>query len=140
MSRKMIPPGYYPLFPWLAEQDQTSQAAFIAEFQDVCSYGMDRALGLQESTLDHAVQLHSQAIDLYKTAPWLSPLMGDVFEMGVRFLVMCLEVQMKTLNLMFSGISPETASPSATRAEKAIQELAMDIGSGQLKKPAGRQS
>ena len=136
MSPRTVPPGYYSLFPWLSEQDQTSQTNFMAEFQDLCSNGMDRALGLQENTLDRAVELQSEAIELYANAPWFTPLLGNVFEVGTRFLVFCLELQMKCLDAMWPVPVAVPTNGAASRAEVAIQELAMDIGGGLVKKPA----
>ena len=145
MSPRTVPPAYYSLFPWLSEQDQATQANFLAEFQDLYSRGMDRALGMQETTLDCAVELQSTAIDLYKTSPWYSPLVGDMFEAGTRFLIFCMEMQMKCLDVFLvkpvTATAPLAASKSAcrpSRAEQALQELAMDIGSGLTKKPAAR--
>jgi hypothetical protein len=142
MSPRIAPPRYYSLFPWLSEQDQTTQAKLIAEFQDLYSRGMDRALGMQECTLDCAVDLQSTAIDLYKAAPWYSPLVGECFEAGTRFIIFCLEMQMKCLDLLLpvkSGAAagvPTDGSATTSRAEQALQELAMDIGSGLTKRPA----
>ena len=138
MSPKNVPPGYYSLFPWLSEQDQATQANFIADFQDLCSRGMDRALGIQETTLDCAVELQSTAIDLYKTAPWYTPLVGECFEAGTRFLIFCLELQMKCLDVLLpvklaaapAPVPATKGASSTSRAEQALQELAMDIGSG----------
>ena len=137
MSPRTVPPGYSTLFPWLSEQDQATQANFMAEFQDLYSRGMDRALGLQESTLDRAVELQAQALDLYKTVPWYTPLFGEFFEAGTRLLVFCLELQMKCLDLLLPDKSAAASAPlssraagSTSRAEQALQELAMDIGSG----------
>ena len=139
MSLRTVSPGYYSLFPWLAEQDQTSQANFIAEFQDLYSKGMDRALGLQENTLDRAVEVQSEALELYKNAPWFTPLLGDVFEAGTRLLVFCLELQIKCLDAMWPSVPTAPTKGAASRAELAVQELAMDIGSGLAKKPARAQ-
>ena len=121
MSPRTVSPGYYSLFPWLSEQDQTSQGNFVAEFQDLYSKGMDRALGLQESTMD---------------VPWFTPLVGNVFEAGTRFLVFCLELQIKYLDAMWPSAAVAPTNGAASRAELAVQELAMDIGSGQVKPPA----
>ena len=138
MSPRMVPPGYSTLFPWLSEQDQATQAKYIAEFQDFYSRGMDRALGIQESTLECAVELQSTAIDLYKAAPWYTPLFGEFFEAGTRLLLFCLELQMKCVEMMLPAKSSALPEPpmaarvagSTARAEQALQELAMDIGSG----------
>ena len=146
MSPRTVPPGYYALYPWLSEQDQATQANFIADFQDLYSQGMDRALGIQETTLDCAVELQATAIDLYKAAPWYTPLAGEFFEAGTRFLVFCLELQMKCLEMLLPA-KPGAASMPATkiangtsRAEQALQELAMDIGTGLTKKSAAARS
>jgi len=133
----MVSPGYYSLFPWLSEQDQTSQSNFTAEFQDLYSKGMDRALGLQENTMDRGVEMQSEALELYKNAPWFTPLLGNAFEAGTRFLVFCLELQMKCLNTMWpSAAAAAPTNGGASRAELAVQEMAMDIGSGLEKQPA----
>lgn len=140
MSTRMVSPGYYSLFPWLSEQDQTSQSNFTAEFQDLYSKGMDRALGLQENTMDRGVEMQSEALELYKNAPWFTPLLGDVFESGTRLLVFCLELQIKCLDAMWPSSVPAAPTKGAvSRAELAVQELAMDIGSGLAKKPARAQ-
>ncbi len=144
MSPKNVPPGYYSLFPRLSEQDQATQANFVADFQDLCSRGMDRALGIQETTLDCAVELQSTAIDLYKTAPWYTPVVGEFFEAGTRFIVFCLELQMKCMEMLLPAKPAAAPAPvpatrgasSTSRAEQALQELAMDIGSGLTKKSA----
>ena len=144
MSPRMTPPGSPTLFPWLSEQDQAMQANFIADFQDLYSRGMDRALGIQETTLDCAVELQSTAIDLYKAAPWYSPLVGECFEAGTRFIIFCLELQMKCLDMLVPRSAtlpaPVQATGGTSRAEQALQELAMDIGSGLTKKSGSARS
>ena len=145
MSPKTVPPGYYSLFPWLSEQDQATQATLIADFQEMYSRGMDRALGIQETALDCAVGLQSTAMDLYKAAPWYTPVLGEVFEAGTRFLIFCLEMQMKCLEMLVPAKSAESSAAlpalsgsGAARAELALQELAMDIGGGLMKKKTAR--
>ena len=145
MSTRTVPPGYSSLYPWLSEQDQATQANFIADFQDLYSRGMDRALGIQETTLDCAVELQATALDLYKAAPWYTPLVGEFFEAGTRFLVFCMELQMKCLEVLLAKpaaapLPVTNVANSTSRAEQALQELAMDIGGGLTKRSAAARS
>jgi hypothetical protein len=123
MSRGMVPPDYAELFPWLTEQGQASQAEFIAQFQDLCSRSMDRALGLQESSFDQATQLQSQALELCRKAIGF-PMLGDFFKMGAEFLTACMELQMKAITLMFSGRVPVASAPAGHPAEAQAMEMA----------------
>jgi hypothetical protein len=129
MSRRMVPADYSPLFPWLTQQGPRSQAEFWSEFQDLCSRGMDKALGLQESSLDQAAQLHSQALDLYRNAFYFPPLLGDYFKMATEFLTACMELQMNAVTLMFSGRLPESSNYSASNVATTAGEPAEERAS-----------
>jgi hypothetical protein len=134
MRPRTIPASYAPLFPWLAEQGQTLDTAFIAEFQDLYSRGMDRALGIQETSLDTAVQLHSQVLDLYTDAPWFTPALRNLFESTAQFLAACMELQLKCLSLMVPVST--AASSSASQSQPAAEELesSIEIATGERKR------
>jgi hypothetical protein len=139
----MVPPGYAaPLFPWLTQQGQTSDSEFIAEFQDLYSHGMDRALGMQETSLDTAVKLQSQAVDFYRNAFASTPVLSAFFQTAANFLASCMELQMKCLTLTLPGMVPGILPASSRRTDgpvhQSAEELAhyVDMGSGQRKNRA----
>jgi hypothetical protein len=145
MSPRTVP-TYVPLFPWYVP-GKTPDEDVIAQFQDLCSRGMDRALGFQESSIETAVQLHSQALDLCTNAFSSTPLVGGLFQSAAQFLASCMELQMKCVTLMSSMMLPGMMLPAtlpscastgrsrlpAISADRELLERSMDIGSGQQK-------
>jgi hypothetical protein len=139
MSPRTVP-TYLPLFPWPIP-GKTPDDEFIAQFQDLYSRGMDRALGFHESSIETAVQLHSQALDIYKNALSSTPMPGGLFQATAQFLASCMQLQMKCVTLMFPMMlpaSPASVGSSCLPARQADPELerSMDIGSGQQKNRA----
>jgi hypothetical protein len=67
-----VNPGTMPVvarlsgLPEVAEEpDQSPNAGLSGDFQELCSRGMDRALGIEKVSLDTVVSLNSRGIDLY---------------------------------------------------------------------------
>lgn len=130
MSPRTNPASYAPLFTWLTEQGRTPDPGFITECQDLYSRGMDQALGIQETSFDTAVQLHSQALDLCKDTFRFTPALNNLFEMSAQFLASCMEFQLQCLTMMVPGIP--VASSSAGRIPPTAEGLehGMDITVG----------
>jgi hypothetical protein len=75
MKRTAIPYPNAPLSLLTAEQGQTEQrktpqAGFTADFQEMYSLAMDRAVGIEKASLDAVVQMQSCMIDAFQNAPW----------------------------------------------------------------------
>lgn len=109
MNRTAIPATRAPLSLLTAEHGQTRphqtpDAGFTAEFQELCSLAMDRALGFEKASLDAVVQMQSCAIDVLESASWASPLvspaLGDLIDLAVQAITLCLELQLNWLAVM----------------------------------------
>ena len=110
--------------------DQISDAGFAADFQEMYSRGMDRALGIQKVSLAAAFQLNSDAIDKYLSALWFSP--GDLLDRTAKAFTSCMEFQMSLLTLMMSHVSDTVGSFSGMQAQitAVVLERNKDIAIG----------
>lgn len=121
------------------------------DFQELCSLGFDRALGIEKASLATVVRLNEYVIDFYKSdfhgidffknAKWFSPLAGGCFETAARTLTFCTKWQMYWLTLMTPlplsrimgvGNNAENVAEDAV-AQPAEEEFAfsMDIALGE---------
>jgi hypothetical protein len=100
MNHRSTPAINAPLFLMAAEQGQTPDAGFAADFQELYSLAMDRAVGIEKASLAAAVGLHSVLIDLYKNAFGFAPELGNLFDQAARAVASCLELQLSLLAIM----------------------------------------
>jgi hypothetical protein len=136
MNHRIVPASNVPLFLVAGEPGQTPDAACIANFQELYSLGMDRALGMEKASLDAVVRLHSCLIDLYQNAFCFAPELGNLIETAVQSVAFCMEVQLSWLALLAPHASSHgstTASNSGNRTTPTAEELAhsMDIAIGE---------
>lgn len=113
-------------------ESQSLKAGFPIDFQDLCSYAMDRALGIEKVSLDTVVSLNSCVIDTCKNAFWFSPALGDLFDTVAQAFASCMELQLSLLNLMGSHVSDTMESLSGFQAQVTAEvlERSMDIAIG----------
>ena len=109
--------------------DQTPDAGFTADFQELYSHGMDRALGIQKASLAAVVRLNANAIDHYMNAFWFSPVLGNLCDAAAQAFASCMELQMSLLTLMASHVSDTVESISGMQAQFTtdVLERSMDI-------------
>jgi hypothetical protein len=106
-------------------------AALSADSQDLCSLGMDRAIGIERASLPTGVRLNSCVIDIYKKASWFVPV-GKLFKATAQAIGFCIEMRRSWLSLLaphaLSHVSTG-ASRSGRQAQPTADELAysMDI-------------
>jgi hypothetical protein len=110
-----------------AKKGQTQNAGFPGDFQDLFSFGMDRAIEIQKASLSTVVCLNSCAIDIYKNAFWFMPSLGGLFETAAQSFASCMDLQLNWLTM------PITASRNAAIPSPSAEELAncMDIAIGE---------
>jgi hypothetical protein len=136
VDRKTIPANNALLFPVGDKQGQTPAARFSAEFQELSSLRMDRALGVQKASLAAAVQLQSDVIDSFKAASWCTPELAEWLDGMAQAFAACLELQMTLFNLMGMQVGNTIASLPGMNPEMAEQvvERSMDIALGPHRK------
>ncbi len=132
-----MPNSNAALSPVPANQDP-SHAGFSGDFQDLCSFGMDQALGLEQVSLVAVANLNLCALDIYKNALWSNPVFGNFLDITSQVLAFSLEMQMNCLSLL----APHAWVPVSTVAEgsgphAAELERSMDIAIGERFTPAG---
>jgi hypothetical protein len=112
--------------------DQTPGTGFTADFQELYSHGMDRALGIEKASLAAVVSLNSCAIDIYRNAFWFVSSLGGLFEMAAQGFASCMELQLSLLTLMGSNVSSTVASfhGMQVRLTAEVLESSMDIAMG----------
>jgi hypothetical protein len=109
-----------------AKKDQTPNAGFPGDFQDLFSFGMDQAIEIQKASLSTVVCLNSCAIDIYKNVFWFVPSLGGLFETAVQSFASCMELQLNWLNWPIPA-SRSAASPSSS-AEALVHCMDIVIG------------
>lgn len=79
---------------------QSSIAGLPTGFQDLCSYAMDRALGVEEASLSAAVNLNSCLFDIYINSFGLTPALGTLFDAVAKTFAFYTDLQMTWLVLL----------------------------------------
>jgi hypothetical protein len=89
---------------------------------------MDQALGVEQASLDAVVCATSCAIDVYKNAFCLNPVVRELFSATAQALASCLEMQRNWLTML----APYAASYPANTSQPASKELehSMDLALG----------
>jgi hypothetical protein len=114
--------------------NNTVLSADTIEFQDLCSLGMDRAIGIEKASLASGVRLNACVLDIYKKASWFAPV-GKLFKAAAQAIASCIEMQQNWLTLLaphaLSHVST-VASRFGSQAQPTPDELAysMDIAIG----------
>lgn len=109
-------------------------AANTVDFQEQCSLGMDRAIGIEKASLPSDVRLDSGVINIYKKASWFAPI-GMFFKAAAQAVGFCMELRRSWLSqLAPHGLShvSTVASNSSSQSRPSADELAykMDIAIG----------
>jgi hypothetical protein len=107
------------------------------QYSDQYSYRMDKAIGLQKSSIEAAARMQSELIDTYKHAAWCTPQFADWLDSVAKALATCMEWQLGMLSL-FVPLSPSTALPEGKPVNAEELEHGMDLGTGQRKRSATR--
>lgn len=122
-----------------ATSSPPSNPGFPGDFQVLCSFAMDQALGIEEASLSTAFVLNSYAIDICKNAFWFAPIVGNLLDMAAQSVACSMELQKNWLTLLapHALLHPATphsrvASTSGGQAQPTAEELAcsMDIAIG----------
>jgi hypothetical protein len=129
VDRKAVPANHALLFSVEDKQGQTPAAGFSAEFQELSSLGMDRALGVQKASLEAAVRLQSDVIDSFKNASWCTPELAEWLDGLTHAFASCMELQMNLFNLLGTQVTGTVASLPGMNPEMAakVVERSMDI-------------
>jgi hypothetical protein len=128
-----------PLSFVAANEVQTQNAGFSADFQDLCSHAMDQALGIEKASLSTVVTLNSCVLDIYQEGLRFNPVFGNLFEMTAQAVACSIELQMNWLSLLapqhVATPSSAVANSSGTKAQPTAEDLArsMDIATGMRK-------
>jgi hypothetical protein len=132
MKPKTIPSDHALLFPVGEKQGLTPNAGFSAEFQEMSSLGMDRALGIQKASLEAAVRLQSDVIDSFKNASWCTPELAEWLDGMSHAFASCMELQMTLFSLMGSQVRSTVASLPGMdlRMAAEVVERSMDMAIG----------
>jgi hypothetical protein len=143
MNRRTIAARSAPLSFVAANEDQTSNAGFSVDFQDLCSLAMDQALGIEKESLAPVVGFNSRLLDLYKNAFCIAPVLSNLSDAAAHAFALCVELQMGWIALLapntLSHVST-VASCSSSQDQTTPDELAfsMDIALGERVAPPSR--
>ena len=144
---RTTPRGKAGLFVEGTYEDRPSNIGFSIDFEDLCSYAMDRALGVERISLDTAVDLNANVLDLYRNSLRLAPGFSDFLDAAAKAFALCMNLQMSWLALMWPQAKPgatalsQFAVPAGTvashsgksakqAAEEAERSLDVVIGRG----------
>jgi hypothetical protein len=126
-----------PLSLVAANEDQTQNAGFSADFQDLCSRAMDQALGIEKASLSTVVTLNSCLLDIYQEALRVNPVFGNLFDMVYQAVACSMELQMNWLTLVAphasSVVASDVGGKSHPKAKADVLERSMDIALGMRK-------
>jgi hypothetical protein len=116
-----------------AERDNTPNAGFTADFQDLFNLELEQVIELEKETLATAVRLHSYVLDLYRNAFWFAPLFGNLFDAGVRAIASCMESPQGWFALLVPQAGRRVESGYEMHAQPSADQLAhcMDIAIGE---------
>jgi len=126
-----------PLSFVAAKKDQTRNAGSPVDFQELCSFAMDQALGIEKASLATLVSLNSSLLDISESSLWFTPVFGNLIYVAAQAVACSIELQMS----WFSLLSPQHAATpgravagnAGEEAQPTAEELAqgMDIAIGE---------
>lgn len=96
-------------------------AGFPGHIQDLCSFAMDQAIGIEKASLTTLVSLNSSVLDLYKNAFWYAPVFRDLLDATARSLALSMEMQMNWLTLM-TPLAPHGLQSASSFGEQTRHE------------------
>lgn len=115
-----------------AEKGQTADAGFPGDFQAMYGLAMDRAIGIEKSSLDAAVRWHACGLDLYTNGFWFAPGLDNLLDTAAQTLASCMEIQMNWISLMGLRAGIPVSSIPGAQAQQAAEapEKHMDVAVG----------
>jgi hypothetical protein len=143
MNPRTVAARSAPLSFVAANEDQTLNAGFPVDFQDLCSLAMDQALGIEKESLAPVVGFNSCLLDLYQNAFCIAPVLSNLSDAAAQVFASCVELQMGLIALLapntLSHVST-VASSSRSQDQTTPDELAysMDIALGERFAAASR--
>ena len=145
MNPRTVAARSAPLSFVAANEDQTSNAGFTVDFQNLCSFAMDQALGIEKEYLAApVVGFNSRILDLYKNAFCIAPLLSNLSDAAVHAFASCVELQMGLIAPLapqaLSHVSTvaSTSGNSQNRPNEDESALSMDIALGERVEPPSR--
>jgi hypothetical protein len=127
-----------------AKKDQTPNAGFPFDFQDLCSLAMDQALGIEKESLVPVVGFNSRLLDLYQNAFCIAPVLSNLSDAAAQVFASCVELEMGLIALLaphtLSRVSTVASSSGSSQDQPNEEELAysMDIALGERFAAASR--
>jgi hypothetical protein len=124
MNPRTKPTVEAPLSSLAAAQDQT-YSAFAHEFQELCSFAMDQAIGLEKASLDAVLRMQSRVIDAcdvsqfdvskydvsnYEAASCFTPALGNLLALMAQAVASLMELQLACLKMMTPQAGHKTES------------------------------
>lgn len=110
-------------------------AGFPVDFQDLCSFAMDQALGIQKASMATVVSFNSSVLDIYKSSLWFTPVFGNLFDMVFQAVACSMELQMNWLTLLAphasSMVASDVGGKSHPKAKADVLAHSMDIAIGE---------
>ncbi len=122
-----------------ANEDQTQNAGLPADFQDLCSFAMDQALGIEKASLATVVSLSSSVLDIYECYLRFTPVFGNLVDMVSQAVACSMELQMNWLSLLAPPVLSHVATQDSRVASSSggqaqpkadVLERSMDIAIG----------
>jgi hypothetical protein len=117
--------------------ENSSNVGFSGDFQDLCSFGMDQALGIEQVSLAALARLNSCALDIYQNVLWSNPVFGTFLDISSQALAFSLEMQMNWLTMLSPYAWAQVSTVTDKRGPDATElERSMDIATGERFTPA----
>ncbi len=118
MNPRTSPPVKAPLSSLAAAQDPT-YSALTHEFQELCSFAMDQAIGVEKASFEAVLQMQSRVIDAcvskydvskYEAASCITPALGNLFDLMAQAIASFMELQLACLKMLTPQASHKTES------------------------------
>jgi hypothetical protein len=108
-------------------EDNAAFSANTVDVQDLCSLGMDRALGIEKASLGKATR--------YKKASRFAPRLGKLFNAATQAIASCVKLQLNWMTLRVPRASAHVGTAASSSGSQAkptaeVLERSMDIAIG----------
>jgi hypothetical protein len=139
VAARSAPPSFVA-----ANENQTPNAGFSVDLQDLCSLAMDQALGIGKESPAPVVGLNSCLLDLYRNVFCIAPVLSNLSDAAVHAFASCVELQMGLIAPLapqaLSHVSTvaSTSGNSQNRPNEDESALSMDIALGERVEPPSR--
>lgn len=115
----------------IAKESKTANIGSPVDLQQLCSFGIERAVEIETASLMMVYGLNSCVLDFYKDALWFAPIFSNFLNMSSQALAFSAELQLNWLSRMLPHRLLHVENISGNQPANCESAHSMDIAIGE---------